>query len=217
MKKNTSFAPAIFCFALFLAFTLVVRFVGVAAIGPEGSSVGLAALNGAVAGLLGENLVWYEITDALGKLALLTAALFGAFGLYQWIARKSLAKVDGGIWALCGLYVLVLAAYAFFEKVIVNYRPVILEEGLEASYPSSHTMLALCVFASAKIALDHYLAKKKGLRLAADVLCIALIVVTVGGRLISGVHWLTDIIGAVLLSAALLELFAAVFYRLEKE
>ena len=120
---------------LFLVLLLCVRSVDVAPIGPQGTSVGFSHLNQAVFEATGVNMTWYRITQVLGYLAILTAAGFALFGLMQLLRRRSLRAVDRRILALAGLYAAVVVVYALFEKVVINYRPVIMpgDAGPEAS------------------------------------------------------------------------------------
>ena len=129
------------CFVLFLILILLVKTVGVEAIGPQGTEVGLAGINGFFSEKLDYNETYYKITELLGYLAILICAAFGAFGLYQIIKGRSLKAVDKDILILGAFYIAVIAVYVFFEKVVVNYRPVIMpdETATEASFPSSHT------------------------------------------------------------------------------
>lgn len=211
MKRKKYFLLAGCFFALFAALLVVVLNVDVAAIGPEGTRVGLSSLNKAVHDAVGVHLNWYTITDYLGYGALLVAALFAALGCAQMIKRRGFAKVDREILALGGLYVALLAIYVFFEKVIVNYRPIIMpdETAPEASFPSSHTMLACTILGSTILVLRKYV-KNPPLRIALQAACAAAMAVLVIGRFYSGAHWLTDILGGLLISAALLSLFMGV-------
>jgi undecaprenyl-diphosphatase len=194
-------------FLVFIIFTIIVKYVDVKAVGPLQSEVGLASINLAVFKVFGTSKVMYDITEILGYLTFLVIAFFAGLGLYQLIKYKSIKKVDYKILVLGGFYVVVLIFYALFEIVIVNYRPVLVEGGLEASYPSSHTMLSVCVISSAMIIASEMLSGKKGLSITVVIIGYALILLTVIGRLLSGVHWFTDIFGGVLLSFALIMLF----------
>ena len=144
----------------------------------------------------------YTITDWLGLVPVVFGFGFAVLGLVQWIKRKSIRKVDASILILGGFYVVTLAAYLFFESYVVNYRPVLIEGFLEASYPSSTTLLVLCVMPTARMQLRQRIQHPVVCRCvctAIDVFIAFMIV----GRLVSGVHWLTDIIGGILLSAGL--------------
>ena len=156
-------------------------------------------------------MLWYEITDWLGVAAVLTAFLFALTGMVQLIKRRSLLKVDRAILALGGLYIIVIGLYILFEVLIVNYRPIIMPGGTgpEASFPSSHTMLVCVIMGSAMMLIDRYIAGKT-LQSLLRIICAVIIGVTVIGRSIAGVHWFTDILGGILISAALLALFAEV-------
>lgn len=194
--------------AAFVLWTVLVSFVDVRAIGPNGSSVGFATLNGYVHERIGVNTPLYTITDWLGLVPIGVAFGFAILGLVQWIKRKSLLKVDRSLLALGGFYMVVLAAYIFFEIVVINYRPVLLGGYLEASYPSSTTMLVMCVMPAAMIQL-HARVKNHVFRRCVMVLIAVFIVFMVIGRLVSGVHWLSDIIGGVLISAGLVTIYAS--------
>lgn len=199
----------------FAVFTLAVKFVGVAAIGPEGSKVGFSGLNKAVFDALGTSGRWFAVAEGVGYAALLVCAGFALQGLFQLITRRSFKKVDPGIYALGALYIVTIALYLVFNVIPVNYRPVLVDGVLEPSYPSSHTMLAIVVFVSAAIERQRY-SNKSGLSFT-GIVCIALTLLCVAARLLSGVHWITDIIGAVILAAALLEYYMELRELLEKK
>ena len=111
---------------LFVLLIFLLRLVDVRAVGPEGTSIGLSHLNRFVFELTGVNMIWYNITDWLGITAILAAFVFALTGLVQLIKRRSLLKVDKEILVLGIFYILVIGIYLLFEKVIVNYRPVIM-------------------------------------------------------------------------------------------
>lgn len=194
-------------FLLFVLLTILVKTVDVKPIGPQHSTVGLASLNKFVFELFGVNLIWYHITDWLGITAIAVAFGFASLGLFQLISRRSLLKADNRILLLGVFYFIVVAVYIFFEFVIINYRPVILSKNLEASFPSSHAMIVVSIMGTAMLQFHYYLRKKKVLLWTADIISILIIAVTVVGRLISGVHWFTDIIAGLLLSSALIALY----------
>ena len=190
----------------FVLWTILVCFVDVRAIGPEGSSVGFAALNGFVHELTGVNWLLYTVTDWLGIVPIAVALGFAILGLVQLIKRKSLWKVDHSILALGVFYIVVMAAYIFFEVVVINYRPTLIDGYLEASYPSSTTMLVMCVMPTAAMQLNVRI-KNTVLRRCAIITIVAFTAFMVIGRLVSGVHWITDIIGGALLSAGLVTMY----------
>ena len=193
-------------FAVFIVYTLLVKKIDVKAIGEGGAEVGFAALNGALQKAIGVHNFWYYVTEVLGILAIALAAFFALVGLMQLIRGKSFAKVSPEILAIGALYVVVILFYIIFEKVVINYRPVLMKGEMEASYPSSHTMLALCVFGSAVSQIRRFIPRGQ-LRGIAKAVLIALMAVTVLGRILSGVHWFTDILGGTILSLSLLLFF----------
>ena len=201
MKKDR-FYIALGLLAAFALWTLAIQHIDVQPIGPRGSAVGFAALNGFVHNLTGTNMTLYTVTDWLGLVPVAFGFGFAVLGLSQWIRRKTLLKVDGSILILGGFYIVTLAAYLFFESYVVNYRPVLIEGCLEASYPSSTTLLVLCIMPTAMIQLRDRI-KQPMFRKCVSIVIRAFIAFMVIGRLISGVHWLTDIIGGILLSAGL--------------
>lgn len=199
-------------FLAFILFTFIIKYVDVRPIGPEGSSVGLATLNRLVSERLGVNLFWYALTDWLGLVPIMFACGFAALGLWQLLRRGSVARVDLDILLLGLFYLAVIGCYALFERLVINYRPVLLDGSLEASYPSSHVMVALCIMATAMMQFHRRLGNKRLVK-ALDLFCVLIIAVTVLGRLVSGVHWLTDILGGLILSAALIALYRSAISR----
>ena len=205
MKKR-KFCIALGLLAAFVLWTIAIQWIDVQPIGPRGSVVGFATLNGFVHNLTGTHMTLYVITDWMGLVPVAFGFGFAALGLAQWIKRKSMLKVDGSILVLGGFYIVTLAAYLFFESYVVNYRPVLIEGYLEASYPSSTTLLVLCVMPTAMMQLRDRI-KQPMFRKCVSIVITAFIAFMVIGRLISGVHWLTDIIGGILLSAGLVIIY----------
>ncbi len=213
MKKYTE---AILFALLFIFFTLLVRVIDVQVVGPQNAWIGFAGLNVTVHEFFGMNLLWYKLTQILGIAAIALAGLFAVTGAVELIKRKSLLKVDRELLMLGVIYIIVIVLYVLFEKVAINYRPVILDaaEGLEPSYPSTHTMLILTVFGTAIRACGFYIKNTK-LLVGARVFALIIMALTIVGRLICGVHWLTDIIGGVLISLSLICLYRALTTKKE--
>lgn len=193
---------------LFVLFTWSLTFIDVQPIGPDGSSVAYASINHAVHNLFGVNLTLYNITDWAGVVAIFIALGFAIFGLIQWIKRKSICKVDSSILILGVFYILVFGAYVFFEFQVINRRPVLINGILEASYPSSTTMLAMCVLPTAMMQF-HRLIKNTKARNTTNFLCGMFTAFMVIGRLVCGVHWFTDILGGLIFSVAMILLYCA--------
>ncbi len=195
--------------AAFTLWTLLVCTVDLQPLGPMGSSVGLATLNHRFHTFTGIHLWLYHITDWLSIIPLAIVLFFAMVGLSQWIRRKKILLVDFDILALGGFYAAVMAVFVFFEICVVNYRPILIEGVLEASYPSSTTMLVMCVMPTAMMQV-HWKVRKVGIRYTLSFLMGSFTVFMVVTRMLSGVHWLTDIIAGAFLSAGLVTLYQAV-------
>lgn len=211
MKKETkkNFYFAIGMFMAFVLWTVAVRFIDVKAIGPNESTVGFATVNELFHKLTGVNFIFYSITDWLGLVPVFVCLGFGVLGLIQWIKRKHILKVDYNILVLGGFYIAVMIAYLFFEKNVINYRPVLINGCLEASYPSSTTLLVLCIMPTAIMQLNARI-KNLVLKRCITIVITVFIAFMIIGRLISGVHWLTDIVGGALLSAGLVMIYHSI-------
>ena len=217
MKKSTKrIIESLLFFILFGGFTVLVKKYDVQAVGPNGSEVGFAGLNAKFHEMFGYNEFWYKFSERLGYVALAVCAAFALIGLVQFIKGKGFKAVDKKIIALGVFYVVVIGFYVAFEKVIINYRPILEADGsLEASYPSSHTVLALCVFVtmfSQRVFNRKGTTSEKAENVIAGTILVALMVLS---RLFSGVHWVTDIAGGILLSVALVLLYKAVASRID--
>lgn len=188
---------------LFIIFTALVQLIDVEPIGPDNSSVGFASINALVRDSLGAHEIWYSITEWLGMIPLFTAVIFAVIGFVQLIRRRSLFKVDTSIIFLGIFYMITIMMYILFEVYIVNYRPILMEGELEASYPSSHTMLVCCFMAAAMLECG-VLIESRTANLMIRLVSVIIMAVMVGGRLASGAHWFTDIIGGLLISGALI-------------
>lgn len=207
-RTKTNFIVAGSLLLLFLLWTMAIQYVDVQAIGPENSKVGFATLNGWFHELTGVHMLLYNITDWMGFVPIFIVLGFALLGLVQLIKRRSLLKVDVDILVLGGFYVIVLMAYVAFEIFVINYRPILIDGCLEASYPSSTTLMVMCVMPTALMQLNERV-KNHSLRKCLAILILVFTTFMVIGRLISGVHWFTDIVGGALLSAGLVMLYYA--------
>lgn len=213
-KRTLFFSAALFL--LFIVFTVLVATVDVAAGKVTGTKIGFSHLNlsffnatrpdGTVHSAL------YSLSDVCGKIAILEAAAFAVYGVVQVIRRKSLKKADADIYVLAAAYIVLALFYVAFEFIVINHRPVLLEGGeAEASYPSSHTLLACTIFSTGIVMLCRRIRgnNARAFKILAFAVSEALMLITVIGRALCGVHYLTDIIGGLLLSAAIIAMFAA--------
>ena len=208
-KTKTQFIFGSSLLVLFIIFTMSLTFVDMQPIGPQGSYVAYSGINQAVHELFGVNMTLYNITDWAGVVAIFIALGFAVLGLVQWIKRKSILKVDSSILLLGAFYIVVFGAYVFFEFNVINRRPVLINGILEASYPSSTTMLAMCVLPTAMMQFRR-LIKNNKIRKTLNTVCSLFTVFMVVGRLICGVHWFTDILGGLIFSIAVILLYCSV-------
>lgn len=206
MKKRKKYffmgATLIFIFTLW---TGLIQRIDVQPIGPLGTKVGFAGLNQWLYNLTGTNLFLYTITDWLGLIPLFVCIGFAVMGLIQLISRKNILKVDIDILLLGLYYIVVIGAYLFFEEVVINYRPTLIEGRLEASYPSSTTLLVLSVMPTLMEQCSRRWRGTASKLVYGFSVVFSLFMLT--GRLLSGVHWLTDIVGAMLLSSGLFSVY----------
>jgi undecaprenyl-diphosphatase len=210
-RKKSGVLVALCLWLAFALWTALVCVVNVQAIGPQNSKVGFATLNAFFQNLTGMNTWLYNLTDWLGFVPIAVAVGFFVLGIAQWIARKDIRKVDFDILALGVFYIVVGLTYALFEFVVINYRPVLIEGILEASYPSSTTMLASSVMPTAMLQLRKRIANKKLQTVVLSVTAVFTVFMVVG-RLIAGVHWFSDIVGGLLFSGgAVLLYYTAAF------
>ena len=215
MKEKRNLLAGAGLIGAFALWTVLIQYVDVQAVGQNGTKIGFADFNVWFHRLTGVHMTIYTITDWLGLAPIFICLCFGALGFVQLVKRRSLLKVDPDILILGTYYVLVIACYLIFEMIPINYRPVLIEGRLEASYPSSTTLLVLSVMLTlwfqANLRVSNAMIRK-----AVAVFVIAFSAFMVIGRLISGVHWATDIIGSVLLSAGLYMLYRSAVLNTDK-
>ena len=205
-KKNVFIIISLLLLIISVMYIILIKNLDVASIGPNNTKVGLSTINKSFHSTFGYNNILYKLTKYLGVIPILLAVMYALIGLYELKTKKSLFKVDKRLIFLGVFYILVLFVYILFEKLAINYRPVILDGELEASFPSSHTILALCFCGSSLIASKYFITNKKTRKII-DIFSLVVMILIVIGRTLSGVHWLTDIIGGIIISGFLLSLF----------
>lgn len=209
-KTRRNYVIAAGLFLVFIIYTVIIATVDVqeVVVGTHKIKIGLASLNKGAFESLGTSDFWYSISKYLGYAAILVVGCFGLIGLLQMIQRKNFFRTDVEILVLGAFYVIMGVCYILFEIIVINYRPVLEEGQLEASFPSSHTMLVCCVMGTAILQIRR-LVKNEVMSLIGTVLCVAAIALMIVSRLLSGIHWVTDIVGGIIISAALIMLYVA--------
>lgn len=200
----------------FTIWTVLIQIVDVQPLGVNGTDIGLATVNLWFHQLTDVHMEVYFITDLLGLVPIFVCILFGGVGLVQLEKRRSLCKVDYDITFLGIYYIIVIFLYLLFEMIPINYRPILIEGRMEASYPSSTTLLVLCVMPTLVFQMNCRL-RNKAFKRVISFFTMVFIMYMVVGRLICGVHWFTDIVGAVLLSAGLFYAYKGVVMMKDNE
>lgn len=194
--------------AAFAVWTMLIQSVDVQLVGQNGTSVGFASLNCWFHKLTGVHMAIYTITDWLGLIPVFVCMIFGGIGFVQLVKRRSLWKVDVDVLFLGIYYVIVIFGYLIFEMIPINYRPILIEGFMEASYPSSTTLLVLSVMPTLGFQANRRSENVKVKKMICAFVWIFSAFMVIG-RLISGVHWLTDIVGSILLSTGLFCIYKA--------
>ena len=224
--KKTNYLLSFILLVIAIVFTILVSKVDVKTVevkpidgvthnGVLTTDIGFSSLNQSVADKISFNNTFYKISKYAGYLALVFVAFYGFTGLIELMQKKSLKGVNKALYMLAAFYVCVAIVYVLFEVVVINNRPVDMGEGLEASFPSSHTMLALCVCGSSLIA-SKYIIKKDNFRKCLNLISWVVMLLVVCTRTLSGVHWITDIFGGILISVFMLNVFSNAVKCLDK-
>ncbi|MFA7367589.1 MAG: phosphatase PAP2 family protein [Bacilli bacterium] len=204
--KKTQLYIALINLVIFIVYTILVKKIDTDNIGPNDSIVGFSHLNIFFYNITSTNFLIYELTDWAGIIPIIIGFIYGFVGLFQWIKRKNILKVDSNILSLGILYLITFGVYMFFEYFVINRRPVLIDGYLEASYPSSTTMLVLCFMITSIDQTNKYCIKTH-IRDALNIIQTLFIIFMVIGRILSGVHWLTDIVGGIIISISLIKMY----------
>ena len=206
-KKNSCIGAVLL--TAFIIWTILIQTVDVQAVGQNGTNIGFAAINVRFFQMTGIHMAIYIVTDWLGLVPILICMIFGGIGFVQLIKRRSLFRVDSDLFLLGIYYILVIIGYLVFEMIPINYRPIPIDGYMEASYPSSTTLLVLSVMPTLSYQANRRV-KDHIARTAINTFSVLFSLFMVIGRTVAGVHWLTDIIGSVLLSAGLFMVYKGV-------
>ena len=186
----------------FAVFTILVHTVDQQTIPSINKKVGFATINVWFHNLTGVNFALYNITDWLSIVPLAVCLIHGLAGFTQLITRKNIFKVDSYILISGVYYATVVLFFMLFEIFPVNYRPILINGACEASYPSSTTLLVLTVMPAFIFNL-RMKSSNRTIRILTTIFTVFMLI----ARLFSGVHWLTDIVGGILLSAGLFYIY----------
>lgn len=192
----------------FSVWTVLIQIVDVQPIGQNRTDIGFASINSWFHRLTDVHMTIYIITDWLGFVPLLVCMIFAGIGFVQLVKRRSLFKVDYDIIFLGIYYLIVILSYLVFEMFPINYRPVLIEGLMEASYPSSTTLLVLSVMPTLIFQVNRRI-KIVTVKKIISILSIIFSVFMVVGRLVSGVHWFTDIVGSIMFSIGVFYIYKA--------
>ena len=156
---------------------------------------------------------WDLVTDIILISSIITLGAFAILGLYQWITRHSIKKVDYELrWFPLPL-ALVALTYIIFDKfLILSTRP---DGSGEPSFPSTHVMVVATIFFLTILVFPHYV-KNKILCIVLEILMIVLISLTCTGRVLANKHWLTDVLGALVFAFIFSEIYYLVIKRSKK-
>ena len=202
MKEKRLLFKGIVLILVFILWTVLIQKVDVKPIGQNGTDVGFATLNLSFHNLTGVNMLIYHITDWLGLVPIFCCMIYGVVGFVQFVKRKSLLKVDVDILLLGVYYVIVIFGYLIFEMISINYRPILINGTMEASYPSSTTLLVLSVMPTVIFQIDRRIKNRVVRRIITSSTILFSLFMLIG-RTVAGVHWLTDIIGSIILAMGL--------------
>ena len=210
-SKSTALFASILLLISSIVFTVAVSFLDVKENPDGGHNIGLSSVNLAFHKTFPYNEVLHNISEYAGYIPVLFALFFALMGAGQALKHKSFKRVDNVLFFLAGYYVIVGFVYLIFEKFCINVRPIMLDGEWEASYPSSHTLFSITLSASAILVNDIFYAKAKWRR-PMNVLAYIFMLSVPVLRLFSGVHWLSDIVGGVIISATLVSILNYAFF-----
>ncbi len=147
---------------------------------------------------------WDGFSDVILYISILFILGLIIYGIYQLYKRKSLFKVDKDI-ILTGFgFVFIIIIWFIFDKFIdINYRPIAVNGSAQTSFPSTHVMLAcFSLLATTRIILKRNTNELKYNIITYGGVSILVILCSLG-RILSKMHWTTDVLGAIFISLAI--------------
>ena len=217
MSKSVKWIICIWCFLYAVIMVIALKYESGVPIGDLGV-INLHALNNAFRGLFeyeragGYFRSLYIFTEILGAVSILACVFWTGLGIKDLIKYRDINDVDKSIFATWLLYVLALIVWKVVLKIAVNYAPVSvnLKSGLVVSFPCGNTFLIIISMCSSIYLIGYFLEEKKNLVLTLRVICVAVLVLGIVFRTVSGVNYLTDILGAIGFAVPLVVLYSFV-------
>ena len=204
---------AVACTVIFILFTIMVTALDGQTV--DGHRLGLATMNGWWRDLVGVNAAWRVVSDVVA-----VGTVFGAVGLLivQIVAvvrGRGLRPVVRDWWGVDLVLISLGICYGLFQIVVINYRPLLMHGVAEASYPSSHVLLFATVWPLLILTLWR-MTKRRWVRVTVMVVGMMVMLAGIVARALSGYHWLSDLVGGVLLGVTLVAWYLALQYNLPK-
>lgn len=156
---------------------------------------------------------WELITNIILISSFITLAVFAILGIYQWATRKSIKKVDREILWMPLPIILMAIVYFIFEFFPVATRP---NGSGESSFPSTHVMVVTTIFFMVTIIIPKYV-KSTVAQIVLELIMVVLISLTCTGRILSDMHSLGDVIGAIFFAFVFSEIYYLAYKKGKKK
>lgn len=185
---------------LFNILMILLCFVNVKEVEPFGK-IGLYGFNNTYRHDYNKTLdIISDVLLYLSIAAFVAAVVYFAYGLI----KNKFKKVDYRLLVYFIITVCVVITYLIFDHVVkLNNRPNIIDGELEGSFPSTHVLMATYLLLPLTTLFFKEGREKDTKKIDLDTIVTTIAFVIIGAmfvlRLWSGMHWMTDCIGGVLL------------------